>query len=427
MGETSVPAAGQQLVKRLATTAITGQKGAILFANGKPTSCEVALVSNLIGYVAANCLSYSADGSVDMSQNYQVMLSDGTTTSLGMFGVHSATAHFKYDPTSFANNVALLKFNAGGTRQWKNYIGANRADWTSKFYVSRGVANTGGSAMPAWQPAQAVVEAGDVTSQCANASPLFASNMNDLLCTTQVITTSSSCALPYSTIYGVRDPNLAVAGLYSHSVIIGDSLCKYTQIYNYYTLLSSYLEWGGNVAKSTIYLFVADSNYVNNNNPNFSMAVPNGKPSGLVVGGDLSGNTPKPTPTPTSSSTTSSPTSSSTTTSTTSSSTSPSSSPTGTTNSGQNTEKKGINIGIILLIVGLVLLVIAIVAYLLYRRYKKRKEQNQRNFMDMNDDPDVGEQNFNRDSRGSNMVANNGQGHLNVPMNMPYERKGYGY
>ncbi|KAJ2239168.1 hypothetical protein GGI13_008113 [Coemansia sp. RSA 455] len=431
MGETSVPAAGQQLVKRLATTAITGQKGAVLFANGKPTSCEVALVSNLIGYVAANCLSYSADGTVDMSQNYQVMLSDGTTTSLGMFGVYSATAHFKYDPTTFANNVALLKFNSGGTRQWKNYIGANRADWTSKFYVSRGVANTGGSAMPAWQPAQAVVEAGDVTSQCAAASPLFASNMNDLLCTTQVITTSSSCALPYSTIYGVRDPNLAVAGLYSHSVIIGDSLCKYTQIYNYYTLLTSYLEWGGNVAKSTIYLFVADVNYVNNNNPNFSMVVPSGKPSGLVVGGDLSGNSPKPipTPTPTSSSTTSTTTSTNTSTTTsTSSSTSPSSSPTGTsTNSGQNTEKKGINIGIILLIVGLVLLVIAIIAYLLYRRYKKRKEQNQGDLMSMNGDGNNGHQDFIRMSRGSNMAAHNGQGHLNVPINVPYERKGYEY
>ncbi|KAJ2836714.1 hypothetical protein FBU31_001298, partial [Coemansia sp. 'formosensis'] len=56
MGDTDVPAAGQQrkLVKRLATTAITGQKGAILFSNGKPTFCEVALVSNLYGYVAAN-------------------------------------------------------------------------------------------------------------------------------------------------------------------------------------------------------------------------------------------------------------------------------------------------------------------------------------------------------------------------------------
>ncbi|KAJ2317748.1 hypothetical protein GGI00_006721, partial [Coemansia sp. RSA 2681] len=239
MGETTTTttpanAAGQHVqrryVKRLATSAISGQRGAILFANGKPTSCEVALISNLLGYVSANCLSYNAaDGSVDMTPNYQVMLSDGTTTSLGMFSVHSATPHFKYDPTTFANNVALLKFNSGGTREWKNYIGANRADWTSKFFVSRAVTNSPGSPMGSWLPAQAVAESGGAT-----------------------------CALPFSSVYGVRDPDLAVAALYSHSVVVGDSLCKYTQIYSYYTLLSNYLEWGGNVAKSTIYLYVAD-------------------------------------------------------------------------------------------------------------------------------------------------------------------------
>ncbi|KAJ2347130.1 hypothetical protein GGH91_001955, partial [Coemansia sp. RSA 2671] len=78
MAETDEPAAGQQsrLLKRLETSAITKQKGAILFANGKPTSCEVALNSNLMGYVAANCLSYMPDGSVDMSKKYQVMVSD---------------------------------------------------------------------------------------------------------------------------------------------------------------------------------------------------------------------------------------------------------------------------------------------------------------------------------------------------------------
>ncbi|KAJ1672227.1 hypothetical protein GGF38_000190 [Coemansia sp. RSA 25] len=451
MGETTTTtnpanAAGQHVqrryVKRLATSAISGQRGAILFANGKPTSCEVALISNLLGYVSANCLSYNAaNGSVDMTPNYQVMLSDGTTTSLGMFSVHSATPHFKYDPTTFANNVALLKFNSGGTREWKNYIGANRADWTSKFFVSRAVTNSPGSPMGSWLPAQAVAESGDVTAQCAAASTLFASNVNDLLCTSQVASSSSSssaggatCALPFSSVYGVRDPDLAVAALYSHSVVVGDSLCKYTQIYNYYTLLSNYLEWGGNVAKSTIYLYVADFKYTNNNNPNYSMVVPSGKPSvtGVVVGGDLSGNSPKPTPsvTSTSSSTTptssSSPSSSSTTTTTTSSSSATSSSSSDKTTSEQNSEKKGMNIGIILLIVGIILLIVAILAFLLYRRYKKRKEKNNANFMDMNSDIGVGGQNFNRMSQGSQRTAYNGNNHLNVPINMQDEHKNYG-
>ncbi|KAJ2742220.1 hypothetical protein GGI20_004643 [Coemansia sp. BCRC 34301] len=440
MGETttSANAAGQhvqrRLVKRLATSAITGQRGAILFANGKPTSCEVALISNLFGYVSANCLSYNkADGSVDMTPNYQVMLSDGTTTSLGMFSVYSATPHFKYDPTTFANNVALLKFNKGGVREWKNYIGANRSDWTSKFFVSRAVTNTPGSPMGTWLPTQAVVESSDVTAQCSAASSLYASNINDFLCTSQVANSASSsssggatCALPYSTVYGVRDPDLAVAGLYSHSVIVGDSLCKYTQIFNYYTLLSNYLEWGGNVAKSTIYLYVTDLKYTNNNNPNYSMVVPTDKPSvtGVMVGGDLSGNSPKPKPTesPSTSPTTTTSTTTSTTSSTTTSTTTSTNS-SGPTTSEQNGEKKGINIGIILLIVGIVLLIIAVIAYLLYRRHKKRKEKGSANFIDIDNDASLGAQDRNRFSQGSNLTARNGFERLNTAINTHSEQK----
>ncbi|KAJ2891270.1 hypothetical protein IWW38_003696 [Coemansia aciculifera] len=316
-----------------------------------------------------------------------------------MFSVYSATAHFKYDPTTFANNVALLKFNQGGTRQWKNYIGANPSDWTSKFFVSRSVTGSQGGSMPAWQPTQDVVVGPDVSAQCAAASVLFANNPNDLVCTSQVVTSAAGgnpgCALPYSSVYGVHDPDLAIAGLYSHSVIVGSSLCKYTQIYNYYTLLSNYLEWGGDVAKSTVYLYVADLTYVNNNNPNYSMVVPSGQPSvsGIVVGGDLSGNSPKPTPSSSSSSSSSSPTSTSTTSTFTSTSDTSSSD---TSASGQNSGKQGMNIGIILLIVGLILLVIAIIAFLLYRRYKKRKEQQQpRDFLDVNSN--YGDGNLNPD------------------------------
>ncbi|KAJ2003917.1 hypothetical protein GGI04_002613 [Coemansia thaxteri] len=415
-------AAGQQgkLVKRLATSAITGQKGAILLKNGNPTSCEVALISNLLGYVAANCLQYSSDGSVDMSPNYQVMISNGTTLSMGMFSVYSATAHFKYDPATYANNIALIKFNAGAPRQFKNYIAANRNDWSTTFFVSRAVTN---GTQHAWIPTQVATPGNDVTGQCANASPLFASNMNDLICTSQTTVSTStnggSCALPYSSIYGIHDPDLAIAGLYSHSVIVGESLCKYTQIYHYYILLSNYLEWGGDVAKSTIYLYVADMTYVNNNNPNYSMVISGGSSSigSIVVGGDLSGNSPNPT-LPTSSATPTSTTSQPTATTTKASSSATATNTSSASSSGQNSTSGGMNIGIILLIIGIILLILAIIAYLLYRRYKKRREQRQMDLMEMNSDYGRGAQDFIRASYGTDKSAFNGGKHLNTRINL---------
>ncbi|KAJ1891370.1 hypothetical protein LPJ81_005756, partial [Coemansia sp. IMI 209127] len=275
-------------MKRLDTSAVQGMKGALLIKNGDVTTCELALISNMAAFVAANCLDYT-DGTntVDPSTVYQVMISDGNTSTIGTYSVDEVDAHPRYDPDTYANNVALLKYNNGSQVEWKNYIAADPNEWDSEFYVQRTlVSNTTTSS---WNSPQVVQASGSAPSGCSSASALYAANQVDFMCTTDTVSEGSgSCVMPYGSVYGVNGDNLAVAGLYSHSMIIGDSLCNNQGVFNYYTLLSNYLEWGGVMAQSTIYLFAVDQSYVNNDHANYTMNDPTGSTvSGILIGGDL--------------------------------------------------------------------------------------------------------------------------------------------
>ncbi|KAJ2844174.1 hypothetical protein J3B02_005046, partial [Coemansia erecta] len=400
-------AAGQHsFIKRLDTARALDMKGAILFKDTTATTCEVALVSNLIGYVSANCLDFEKDTTtLNNSTSYSVMLSDSGTTTLGKYNVDTITVHPKYDPKTFANNLALLQFNSGNPLQFKNYIAANEGDWLSTMYVRRGVVT---SAPNTWSVPQVANGTQGAPDKCAQVSALYEANTNDLMCTEQILVSDQEgkkCAAPFGSIYGVHDPDLAIAGLYSHSVIVGgDNLCNYGQVYSFYTLLSNYLEWGGNTAQSTMYLFVANQNYLNNVVSGYSMKVPTEAPavSGLVVGGDLStitilGTVPadsesssatiesaRSTPAPTSS------TSASSTPSSSSSSAEESSSSEGgldktDSNSAQETENKGkkSNIVTIVIIVLAILAVLAIIAYLWWRRRRNQKKKQNVNMIDI--------------------------------------------
>ncbi|KAJ2704880.1 hypothetical protein FB645_002913 [Coemansia sp. IMI 203386] len=395
-------AAGQHsFIKRLDTSRVLDLKGAILFKGDTATTCEVALVSNLIGYVSANCLDYQ-DGTTTLTSttSYSVMIADSGTTNLGKFNIDTITVHPKYDPKTFANNLALLQFNTGNPIQFKNYIAANEEDWMSTMYSRRGVVT---GSPNSWAVPDVVNGSASAPDKCAEVSTLYGANTKDFACTEQVLVSDQEgkkCAAPYSSIYGVHDPDLAIAGLYSHSVIIGgDNLCGYTQVYNFYTLLSNYLEWGGNTAESTMYLYVANNNYLNNVVSGYSMTVPANAPavSGVVVGGDLStiailGTLPADS---VASSTESSSASSSEKPAAPSSSEEPASSETpaegegldpANSNSAQTTEEKGkkSNIVTIIIIVLAVLAVLAILAFLWWRRRKNQKKKQNTNIIDMN-------------------------------------------
>ncbi|KAJ2344175.1 hypothetical protein GGF43_005513, partial [Coemansia sp. RSA 2618] len=277
------------LAKRLETASAMSMKGAVLMTGGKMTTCELALVSNKLAFIAANCLAFQPNSTVlDTSHQYQVMVSDGGKNSVGTFSVESTQVHPKYDPATFANNIALMTFDGGNETLWKNYISVNPSDWKKEFYVKHPLTDN-----MEWDTPLVQESSAEAPADCAGASPVYAVNNRDFVCTDVVAAGASQdgkkCVTPYGTVYGVGDTNLAIAGIYSHSVVLGDDMCGDAVVYSYYTLLSNFLQWGGSVANSTIYLYADDTSYIINNNPGYSMNNPQGNAtiSGLLMGGDL--------------------------------------------------------------------------------------------------------------------------------------------
>ncbi|KAJ2805291.1 hypothetical protein H4R20_002155 [Coemansia guatemalensis] len=395
-------AAGQhRFVKRLEQSRVNDLHGGILAKNGVPTTCEVAVTSEQVAFVAAACLDFKDNSSeVDESIPYEVWITGGDTNSVNKYSVSGPISHPKYNPETYANNVAVLKLSGNGasSSKWVNYIAANPKDWSSNFYTRRSVSSSGTFESP-----QIIDSTGSAPSECSQASTIYAANTGDFLCTSETAA-NGSCPIPYTSAYGVHDPDLAIAALYSHSVVVGNELCGSSAVYSYYTILSNYLEWGGAVTGSTIYLYTADMSYQNNNDPNYHMNDPSGTASinGVLIGGNLNENkenqgTPSSivgimsTPPvggvsvgavmPTMGNNGMTPSM-------------PSTSPEATDDASEDGSKKKSHLSTILIIVALVLIALAIIGYLLYRRFKKRKAPANEMTQYNNDDYALGAQNF---------------------------------
>ncbi|KAJ1722157.1 hypothetical protein LPJ53_003393 [Coemansia erecta] len=268
------------LYKRDDTDSLQAFKGALLVKNGQQTTCEVALMRNTFGFVAANCLDYTDDSaqSVDTSSSYEVAISAGINGTYGTFRVTKLTPNPKYDPVSFANNIAVVQFENGGRPDFVNYIASWRPDWEDLYFVRRTMfnVNTGGWNIPS---VTSYSSNADVEG-CARASAVFNSNQGDFLCNQLLVPSiyNSSCSVPFGSVYGVSSPDIAIAALYSHSAVYGsgtDGLCGNYKTYSYYTVMRNYMIWATTVVGQRTPVFHAGSaDYTEPSDPDYSMKIP---------------------------------------------------------------------------------------------------------------------------------------------------------
>ncbi|KAJ2732063.1 hypothetical protein IW152_004100 [Coemansia sp. BCRC 34962] len=270
---------------------VNGFKGAILLKNGQQTSCEVALMRNTYGFVAAACIDYmdKEAKTVNQSTIYEVAISGGNQVSYGTVMVSKITPNPRYDPKTFANNLAVVEFPGNGGRyEFVNYIASWRPDWTSMYYVRRSLISSMWN-MPVVVPYS---ESSEDLSSCARANRLFLSNQKDMMCNKMSTPSplNSTCSVPFGSVYGVNGANIAIAALYSHSAIYGDSICG-GNVHNYYTVMENYVHWAMSVLKTRVPVYHSRvAEYTENMNPEYSMTIP-GQPSDIdgvkVVGGDI--------------------------------------------------------------------------------------------------------------------------------------------
>ncbi|KAJ2864459.1 hypothetical protein GGH94_002911 [Coemansia aciculifera] len=260
-------------------------KGGILVKDGKQTSCGLGLIDNMASFVSADCLDYK-DGKVDQDTVYEVYIDTGYDATASRATVQNITVHPKYNPSTMANNVALIEFNLGSSVSWYNYNAIGRKSWTEIVYAQRYIADVNNMA---WAAPQISSQASS-DAKCSSLSSLFDSNQNGASCN-GVLTTSpspdmSKCNVPYQIAYAIIGKSLFPAGIYSYSVVEGggDLCSNSSKIRNYYTLVDDYLVFANVALNRTVHYYRTENTTVPQPDPNYAMAEPSAaQPSGAAL------------------------------------------------------------------------------------------------------------------------------------------------
>ncbi|KAJ2441298.1 hypothetical protein GGF42_007340, partial [Coemansia sp. RSA 2424] len=176
-------------------------RGAQLLISSTATSCELGVIDSSAVFVAASCLALTSSGSEDNSIDYIVAINGIGGSGNGRFSVESIILHPQYNPSTFANNIAILKFRKSSPISWYQPIGYDRQGWNDVYYSSRTLSNP---RTPSFN-SPSVASIGGTDGGCATASNLYNSNRDWMLCITQTTTSSvnGKCQLPYGAAWGV--------------------------------------------------------------------------------------------------------------------------------------------------------------------------------------------------------------------------------
>ncbi|KAJ2158355.1 hypothetical protein GGF46_003833 [Coemansia sp. RSA 552] len=261
--------------RSISSNDIDAQRGALFVVGDEQTSCEMAIIDSGSAFIAASCLSYLSNGEVDDNVDYRVAVTPVNDEKSGIHSVTMVDIHPKYNPSTYANNIAVLHWGDPDNIKYHQYIAQDRGDWDNTFYSRRTLASV---SRKTWNtPAVLTVDGANSANGCSSASHLFNSNQDWFTCVPQTTTSmaNSKCQTPYGAVWAVYQPdNMAVAGLYSHSAIYGgDQLCGSTgNQFHYYTMLQPYADWAAKMTGRKVYSFAADSSYSYDGSSSFGMS-----------------------------------------------------------------------------------------------------------------------------------------------------------
>ncbi|KAJ1801524.1 hypothetical protein LPJ59_000198 [Coemansia sp. RSA 2399] len=273
------------------TDEITSVRTGILYNDDNQTYCEVLMSSQTVGVAAASCFDY-VNNEVDPNVSYSVIVSSGTNSTgiSGTFKATKVTPHPEYDPTTYANNVAVMQFMAIPGSEFTKQIADWPAEWKQYYMVHRSLTNVMPYVFNA--PKVSAIDVGSTPSGCTDASAIYAANADDYICNMVTIESylNSNCVAPFGSVYGDADPYPAnLAALFSHSAIYGTgSYCGQGPFYNYYLILRNYIPWIQSVAQTDIstYHIETSTSYTAATNVSYVMQNPTTQASGVVVVGN---------------------------------------------------------------------------------------------------------------------------------------------
>ncbi|KAJ2322283.1 hypothetical protein IWW52_000189 [Coemansia sp. RSA 2704] len=266
-----------------ATQQLSNIVGALLMKNQSQTLCEVAMVTQRFGFVAASCGDY-VNGQIDPNVNYGVGLSKNMKDFYANLGVETIIPHPNYNPDTFENNIAVVMFASNPLVTFNNAIADWALDWTNYYFVHRSQAVGNEWPLYSWNEPSVSVTNGTNTinmnlDQCNSASTLYEANQDKFICSPLDLSYyyNRDCSIPYGAVYMGHDNTVAAAAVFSHTSIHGnEGFCGGGKMVNYYVVLRNYIKWAEQVSGQTVNVYhSADPiGYTASSDPNFSMAAP---------------------------------------------------------------------------------------------------------------------------------------------------------
>ncbi|KAJ2716248.1 hypothetical protein H4R19_000757 [Coemansia spiralis] len=154
----------------------------------------------------------------------------------------SVTVHPNFNPVTFSNNIALLRFPQIDAAGYSTFaVGAFPTLWPTKLSVHRTLNKD-----HAWNSLHYLNGPMADDTTCQAGSGLYASNLHDFLCTESTMDSEykQGCRMPYQYFITVNNDKAVQAALYSHSSTLDDNaLCTTAPVYNYYLNVASYVPW----------------------------------------------------------------------------------------------------------------------------------------------------------------------------------------
>ncbi|KAJ1863095.1 hypothetical protein LPJ78_004268 [Coemansia sp. RSA 989] len=233
------------LVPRVTEEQLKLVKGGMLVKDGLQTSCNLAVIDSKASVVAAACLNFMSDGSLNTTTKYTVYLDDGADGKAAKYTVDSVTVHPEYNATYQLNNLATLQYNADGETTFQNMITPIKGfeKWDELVYTRYTLKDM---ETMEWEPRSYNIGWLDAEYKCDGLSMVHTVNVDDMMCTDKlsrdVPNYLNPCPMPYGTALGIYQNNVSISSLYMNSAIKdGDSLCSYTEQYTYFTVLARYI------------------------------------------------------------------------------------------------------------------------------------------------------------------------------------------
>ncbi|KAJ2553047.1 hypothetical protein EV175_003082 [Coemansia sp. RSA 1933] len=233
--------------------------GAVLVKNGIETSCDIALIDNKAGFVAASCIEI-INGAIDGSVQHAVYFDQYGNNSPAKASVAASDIHIhpSYDENTLANNIAIVEFDFTAQGNWTNSIAVYPTEWTDIVFVRRELIEARNST---W--GSPVVKSNMYNKNtCATISGIFDINVNYMFCNDIEISSvwDSSCPFPYGAVYGeVANTTLAISGLHSYTFMPTSDYCNGDRGLYYFTMLYGFIEWGESVIGRSISTLVGDT------------------------------------------------------------------------------------------------------------------------------------------------------------------------